>query len=94
MPLHLKQWVTKGRVIACLMLVVGGGFWWYRSATQVSAESKYVLSAATKGMLIVSLTGTGQVSSESQLDVKPLVSGKVLDISVKEGQEVKKETFS
>ena len=90
MPLHLKQWVTKGRVIACLVLLVGGGFWWYRSATKVSAESKYVLSAATKGMLIISLSGTGQVSSESQLDVKPLVSGKVLDIPVKEGQEVKK----
>ncbi len=87
---RIKKLATKGRIIVCLILVASGGYWWYRSATQVTAQSKYVTTAATKGMLIVSLAGTGQVSSESQLDVKPLVSGKVLDIPVKEGQDVKK----
>lgn len=54
------------------------------------ADTRYVLSQVQSGTLTLSLSGSGQVSASSQVDLKSEVSGRALQISVKNGQEVKK----
>lgn len=53
------------------------------------AEAKYILSRIEKGSVIVSVTGSGQVSASSQVDLKPKVSGDVAYVGVKVGDKVK-----
>ncbi len=71
-----------------VLAVGGGGYWAYKKATVVPAQAQYVLGAAAKGTLIISVSGSGQVSAASQVDVKPKASGQVLSLPVREGQSV------
>ncbi|MCX6729930.1 MAG: HlyD family efflux transporter periplasmic adaptor subunit [Candidatus Portnoybacteria bacterium] len=49
----------------------------------------YVLGTVSKGTIISSISGSGQVSALSQVDVKSKASGDVMYVNVKLGQEVK-----
>jgi len=53
-----------------------------------AVETRYVTAIAQKGTLIVSVSGSGQVSAFSQIDLKPKASGDVIYIGVKNGQEI------
>ena len=72
--------------LAILGLVIGSYFTFKGDgATQV----KYVFAAVEKGTIVTSITGSGQVSVSDQVDVKPKVSGDIIYIGVKNGQEVR-----
>jgi HlyD family secretion protein len=61
--------------------------------TSTVAEVKYVTANVQKGDVIASISGTGQVSSSNQIDLKPKVSGDVTYINVLSGQRVKAGTL-
>jgi len=86
----IKKFFSKKRNIFFLILVIAGGIYAYLQFSKPAVQVKYVLGSAEKGMFIGSITGTGQVSGENQIDLKPKVSGAILSIAVKEGQTVKK----
>lgn len=65
-----------------------GGYFIYKSATATPATTRYVTAAATKGSISVSVSGTGQVASINQVDVKPNVSGTIVSLPVTQGQAV------
>ena len=71
-----------------ILIVVVAGYYWYQKATATPAQTKYVLAAVTKGTLISSVSGTGQVLASNQTDVKPKVSGDVVSAPVTQGQHV------
>jgi RND family efflux transporter MFP subunit len=73
------------------VVVLGGGFWFY-SARASKAETRYAMSAAAKNTIVTTVDGTGQVSGDRQLDVKPKASGEVTKILVKVGDKVTKGT--
>ena len=80
----LKHKFIAGFVI--LGLVIGSYFTFKDGgATQV----KYVFAAVEKGTIVTSITGSGQVSVSDQVDGKPKVSGDVIYVGVKNGQEVR-----
>ncbi|MDP3710738.1 MAG: efflux RND transporter periplasmic adaptor subunit [bacterium] len=55
-----------------------------------SKESvRYTLAQVEKGTLIVSVSGSGQVSASDQVDIKPKVSGDITYIGVRSGQFVR-----
>ncbi|MBU1032868.1 HlyD family efflux transporter periplasmic adaptor subunit, partial [Patescibacteria group bacterium] len=54
----------------------------------VIEPTRYVLAAATRGSIITSISASGQVSAENELDVKPSVSGAIIKTYVELGQEV------
>ncbi len=58
-----------------------------------AAQAQYVLTAVERGTLIVSVSGTGQVSASDQIDVKPKTSGDILYVTAKVGQEVRTGTL-
>lgn len=82
--------------IAAMILgavILGGGYYWYNYVNVATAPTRYVLAKVEKGMLIVSVSGTGQISASNQIDIKPKVSGEITIIPVVQGQEVKSGAF-
>ncbi|MDD5726607.1 MAG: HlyD family efflux transporter periplasmic adaptor subunit [Patescibacteria group bacterium] len=70
-------------------IVVAGGSFWFLSARNSQAETRYALAQVAKGTIITTVSGSGQVSGDQQLDVKPKVSGTVTKVLVKVGDKVK-----
>lgn len=73
---------------ATVAVVVLGGYYGYAKLTTKPAETRYVTSPVEKGTLVVSVGGSGQVSSSNQIDIKPEASGRVTRINVKNGSEI------
>lgn len=69
--------------------LIAGGTFAYKKANTAKAETRYVLAAVEKSTLVKSVSGSGQISSSSQVDVKPEASGKLISVSVVKGQKVK-----
>ncbi len=82
--------IITGIVVVILAV---GGFFLFGSFNSSAQETRYALSAVTKGTIITSVSGTGQVSASNQLDLKPKASGNVVYVGVKEGQSVKAKTL-
>ncbi len=57
-------------------------------ARQAEAEVRYVLGEATRGTLLVSVDGSGQVEATQQLEMKAKGSGDVAFVGVKKGDTV------
>lgn len=87
--MKLKKIFSRKIVIISSIAVIGLGYWGYRSYTSTEGETRYVLAAVQKGAIISSISGTGQVSAESQVDIKSKVSGEATYVGVVNGQSVK-----
>jgi multidrug efflux pump subunit AcrA (membrane-fusion protein) len=81
----------KHKIISLIVLtaVIGGGYFLYQNNQSATAETRYLTQAAQTGTLISSISGSGQVSASNQVDLKPKVSGTIVSVAVKNGQEVK-----
>jgi len=75
--------------VGILLVLVVGGYFGYQKFFMSSASMRYVLAQVEKGILVVSVSGMGQVSASNQVDVKPTVSGNIVYVGIKNGQEVK-----
>ena len=69
-----------------LILVV---YYGYKGIFPSVAPVRYVMAVASKGTLVVSLSGSGSVSASNQVDLKPKASGVVTYVSVVAGQTVR-----
>ncbi len=69
-----------------LSVIVLGSYFVFRGGG--TAEATYVLATVTKGTIISSITGSGQVAASQQIDVKPKASGTLTYVGVKTGQQV------
>ncbi|MCX6795758.1 MAG: HlyD family efflux transporter periplasmic adaptor subunit [Candidatus Falkowbacteria bacterium] len=72
------------------LLIIGTAVYFiYPKVFPKKVTPQYVLAAAEKGNLTVLISGTGQVSAISQVDVKPETSGKITAVKVALGQNIK-----
>ncbi len=86
-----KQILQKKLVAGIILaLIITGVYFGYKGLTKDNGAMRYVTVAVGKDTLVVSVSGSGQVSTSDQIDIKPKVSGDVAGIRVKEGQKVKK----
>ena len=53
-----------------------------------AVQTRYVVVAAKTGTLVTSVSGTGQMEGEAEIDVNPEVAGTILEIDVANGQHV------
>jgi HlyD family secretion protein len=60
-------------------------FLWPKSAT---GATTYTLTQAKNGSLTVAVSGSGQVSPDKQVELKPKASGNVISVQVKQGDYV------
>ncbi len=72
----------------CALLIVGGGYVGYKKFTAPSAETRYVVASVTKGAVIASVSGSGQVAVVDQADMKSKVSGEIVALPARLDQKV------
>lgn len=89
--LAARAYAKAHRFITSLLvlLLAWGIYVGYGKLTSTADETKYVTAQVQKGTLIVSLSGSGQVSAQNQIDVKSKASGDVAYVGVANGQTVK-----
>lgn len=82
---------SEHKILAVFLIavVLGGGYYAYTKLNSASTETRYVLAAVQKGTLVASVSGSGQVSASNQMDIKSKVSGDVIYIGAKNGEEIK-----
>ena len=78
---------------AVAIALIGGGYYGSRAVFGNDGAVRYAFAQVQKGTLIISISGTGQVSVSNQVDIKPKASGDIVYIGVKNGQEVKAGTL-
>lgn len=83
---YIKDHKAKSAVIAIIAIVIL--YYGYKSVFAKSAVPQYTLSPARTGSLVQTVTGSGQISAENQLDVQSEVSGTIKSINVQVGQHV------
>jgi HlyD family secretion protein len=76
-----------------LILIALSGYWGYTKIFSAGDAVRYASAEVKKGALIVSITGSGQTSVFNQIDIKPKVSGEIVYVGVKNGQEIKAGTL-
>ncbi len=79
----------KIAVAFAIIILAGGGYYVYGYFFTATDGVRYVMATANKGILIISVSGSGQVSASNQIDVKSKASGDILYIGVKNGDAVK-----
>ncbi len=80
-----KHKIISGIIILAL---IGGGYYWYQSANNSTGKVSYVTSPVVKGTIVTSVSGSGQVSTSDQVDLKSKVSENVVYVGVVNGQRV------
>ncbi len=74
-------------VIAIVVIFAGVSF--YKKVTAGTVTPTYVVSAATKGTIVSSVTGSGQVSASNQFSLQSKASGNITSVSAKVGDTLK-----
>ncbi len=88
--LILQHKVVAGIII---LVVAVGGYFAYQNLFKSKGTISYKTATAEKGTLIISVSGSGQVSASNQIDVKAKIAGDVVYIDAKKGQEVGEGTL-
>src|SRR3989344_1135990 len=87
-----KAWtsvrVHKVWTVIILVAVFYVGYWGVGKIRGTTSETRFVLATAERKTITVSVSGTGQVTATSQLDLKPKVSGDVVWVGAKAGTKV------
>ncbi|TSA56385.1 efflux RND transporter periplasmic adaptor subunit [bacterium] len=74
-----------------VLLIIGGGYFGYQNlSSRNKDEVQYVTTDVKKGTLVVSVSGSGQVSASDEINILPKVSGDVVYVGAKNNQEVQK----
>lgn len=87
--MKLKKIFSRKIIIIVSVGIIGLGYWGYKSFTNTEGEIRYVLATVKKDVIVSFISGTGQVSAESQVDIKSKVSGEVVYIGTENGQAVR-----
>ena len=87
----VPPFIIKHKFISVIvfLVILGGGYQIYKKATKAPEVTRYVTAQAIKSTIISSVSGSGQVSSSNQVDIKSKVSGDIAMLSIHNGQEVK-----
>ncbi|TRZ65040.1 MAG: efflux RND transporter periplasmic adaptor subunit [Spirochaetia bacterium] len=75
--------------ILALVAIAGGGYFAYAFFGGTSTEIRYAIAELQKGTLIVSVGGTGQVTTSNQVYIKAKASGDITAVNFKKGDEIK-----
>lgn len=78
------KWTTG----ALLLILAGGGYFVTGKIFTGEAAVRYATAQVRRGTLIVSISGSGQVSASNQIDIKPKATGEITAVYAVSGQEV------
>jgi HlyD family secretion protein len=72
-----------------VIVLVGIGYFAYSKASAGKTETRYLTDVVTRGTIVTSVSGTGEISASNSVDVKAKVSADATNVAVTEGQSVK-----
>lgn len=77
----------KKILLVCGILLLGAGIWWlYPKGKKI----QYREAKVERQNIQISILTTGKVYPENRVEIKPPVAGRIEEVLVREGQEVKK----
>jgi len=79
----------KGLAAILAVAIFVLGYFGYKHFFATDTAVRYVTAAAQRGTLVVSLSGSGQVTAVNQVDIKPKAGGDVVRVAAAEGQMIK-----
>lgn len=87
----ILNFIKKRKFVSGIIVIIliVAGYLIIKPLLSKPAQATYVLGAVSRGTIISSISGSGQVSALNQVDVKSKASGDVVYVNVKLGQEVK-----
>jgi HlyD family secretion protein len=88
----IKRYAKKKSVIAAMSMVAVTGTIAGTQLNKQEEPTRYVLAQVARGTVVTSISGSGQVSGQNQVDITPEVSGKITAILVEPGEEVNEGT--
>lgn len=89
--LKIKNYILEHRLKSALIIVIiiSGGYWAYNKINPTTQLIQYIAEAVRKSTITVSVSGSGQVLELNKMDLKPLSSGNIVAVNVKNGDIVK-----
>ncbi len=85
------NFIKKHKVFCGISLIIllAVGYYAYGKMNNKEGEIKYTTATVQKGSVVSTISGSGQVAVLNQIDIKPKVSGDIIEINLAVGQEVK-----
>ncbi|GEM_PF-1306351 len=85
----IRKWIIAHKIGTALIVVALAfvGYSIYKNYSG-AGETRYVVTEARLGTIASSVSGTGYVSSENQIDIKSKVSGDILRVYARAGDKV------
>lgn len=80
--------LNKAKSAVGILILSTLTYWVYGKFTGTAGQTLYTTTKATRGTVVSSISGSGEVSASDQLDIKPKVSGDVIYIAFENGQTV------
>lgn len=94
MKKKIFAWVKKHKIIVIVVVVVLVIAGFFVMNMGKGSSTQYVVGAVTKGDLVVTVNGTGQVEAKNQVDLKPQgttqSASTITEVDVKQGDTVRK----
>ncbi len=88
----IKKYAKKKSVIAAMSVVAVTGTVAGTQLNKPAEPTRYVLGQVARGTVVTSISGSGQVSGQNQVDVTPSVNGAITRVLVQAGETVTEGT--
>lgn len=84
------RFIFQHKIISGIIIIIlaGGGYYFYGASANNKNETRYFLSTAEKGTLIVSVSGSGNIEAVDSSDVSSDISGEIESVKVSLGDKV------
>jgi len=88
---RIPSYIKLHKLLSAIILVVFFVFiyWIFGGFSPAVIPTKYITADVSRQTIMVTVSGSGQVSASSQIEIKPKVSGDIIVFNVMNGQEVK-----
>jgi len=88
----IKLYIVAHKIVSAIIVIVILilGNWIYGKMTSTAGDTRYITAKVERGTIIASVSGSGQVSSSNQVDIKSKVSGDAIYIAAQNGQKISK----
>lgn len=95
MKVSLKKIIVRAKQhqfisLLVILFLVYSGYYLEQKLFPAITQVRYLTSKVSKGTIVSTISGTGQIAALSQVDLKPQSSGMITQVNVKQGDLVKK----
>jgi Multidrug resistance efflux pump len=71
------------------VIILAAGYFLFGSGNKSAGATVYTYGTASKGNIVQSVSGSGQVAASDQVDVKSQIAGDIVAVNIVEGQSVR-----